>query len=157
RCKNLSYVNAWFKSLYEKGLFPKFEVIEDGINKEELTIKEQEYIKLYLSVGAKLTNHQRNGNYYDAQYKQTKTAQEKRLKTLQTSQKWKARSKRHSDILTKLHQSSNKIGFKSFSKEKLKEISQKGGKARCKKVALVGTDGNILRVFDSIKEAASQC
>lgn len=57
----LSHVDNWIKSLYEKGLFPILEEIESNISIKNLDWKEIEYIKLFKSFGADLTNHQKGG------------------------------------------------------------------------------------------------
>ncbi len=48
--------NDWIKSLKLQGLRPEMNVIVDGLTEEEAYLMEKEYIKLFKSVGARLTN-----------------------------------------------------------------------------------------------------
>lgn len=54
--KDRTYKTSWIKSLKEKSLVPHFNIIEDGLPEKEAFKKEIEYIKLFKSCGAKLTN-----------------------------------------------------------------------------------------------------
>lgn len=158
RSKNeLSYLNSWIKSLYFKNKFPIFEIIEDDIPKEDLTFKECQYIKLFMSVGAKLVNSQNPTQTYIG-YSMSEKSKKKRLESLKVSKKWKERNIRHSEIIKLKHKEGiSKIGFKYLSKEKLKELSNRSHEKRKRKVAIFNEHGEILQKFDSIKEAALKC
>jgi group I intron endonuclease len=46
----------WIQSLLSKGLLPNMEIIEEGLCKEDVLIKEKFYIRFFKSIGAILTN-----------------------------------------------------------------------------------------------------
>lgn len=156
RCsKSMSYVNCWIKSLYQQGKVPVFEIIESDIPENHLSIEENNYIKLFKAMGAKLTNIQDVVNEVHVSFSQKESSKEKRLKTLSVSDKWKTRSLRHSQIMiNKFKDPTVKIGFRCLSKDQLSELNKRSLITRQKKVCSVDNDDKILEVFDSVKEAA---
>jgi len=54
--KRLCHRVNWIQSLISNGLYPKMEIIEEGLNKEDVLNKEKFYIKFFKSMGANLTN-----------------------------------------------------------------------------------------------------
>jgi hypothetical protein len=156
RSENLSHLNAWIKSLFLKNLVPIFEIIENNINILELNSKEILYIKTYKEQGLNLVNTSEGGEQDYKLFKQKLNWKEKRLNTLKTSSLWKARNKRHSDILKEKHKEpNNKIGFKAMSQAKKDSFKQKCNESRYKKVACIDNTGKIIKTFDSILQAAS--
>lgn len=65
-CEHLSlgskfHKGAWITSLTRRGLLPIITLLEDNLTKEEVITKEQQYILIFMSIGAKLTNHTKGG------------------------------------------------------------------------------------------------
>lgn len=155
RCKRLNHVNSWIKSLYKKGLFPVVEIIEDNIPLIELDEKEIQYIKIFKSIGANLTNHQAGGRAYNNGVKMSEEGKQKRLMSLESSIAWKERNKRHSEIMKSLYKEGRcKMGIYSWTEEQKKKAIAKGVITRQKKVCSITEDGKIIKVFDSVKSAA---
>lgn len=156
RCQlSLSHLNCWIKSLYQKGRVPVFEIIKTDITDEQLNLEENNYIKLFKSIGANLTNIQDTMIENHLSFSQKESSKEKRLKTLETSEKWKNRSIRHSKIMIEKFKDPNlKIGFRCFSKDQLLELNKKTLVLRQKKVCSIDDNNNILEIFNSVKEAA---
>lgn len=157
RCEGkLSHVNSWIKSLHEENLFPKFEILENGIDEDNLDKYEMGYILLFKSIGADLTNLQeiselRNYN----RFTQKEEWKNKRLKSLETSLKWKERSKRHSDIMKNIHKEGKvKIGFKYLSIQTQQELQKRAHESRKRKICSVNESGDVIKIFNSIKLAS---
>ncbi|MBC7088588.1 MAG: hypothetical protein H5T96_09030, partial [Tissierellales bacterium] len=156
RCKgSLSHVNSWIKSLYNENLFPKFEIIEDNIKEEELDKYELGYILLFKSIGTDLTNLQEISemrNY--KRFTQKDEWKKKRLKSLENSDKWKERNKRHSEIIKNKHkEGKSRIGFKYLSDDQKKDLHNRAMKVWQKKVCSINKNGEIIKIFDTIKLA----
>ena len=155
RSTKLSHVNSWFKSLYNENLFPKFEILEDGIDVNRLNIAEKEYIKLFKSIGADLTNIEEGGKGDHERFTQKEEWKSKRLETLKTSEKWKARGKIQSEIMKKRHSDGiHKIGFKYLTQDQLKECYKRAAISNGQKVCSIDDYNNIIKEFSSVKEAA---
>ena len=56
RCNKKYRVNDWIKSVKKKGLLPTVNIIDETEGLEQARIKEIGYIKLFKSLGARLTN-----------------------------------------------------------------------------------------------------
>ena len=96
----------------------------------------------------------RGGGVYTP-FKQKEEWKLKRLESLKTSEAWKERNKRHSEIMTKIHAEGKiKIGVKTFTKEQQKEYHERSMEKIRKPVCSKDDEGNILNTFSSIKEAA---
>lgn len=74
--KDRTHKTDWIKSLNRKSLIPSINLIEDDLTLEEAFKKEIEYIKLFKSCGAKLTNSGIGGEGNKG-YKFTKEQKEK--------------------------------------------------------------------------------
>lgn len=150
----LSYLDSWIKSLYCIGNFPIVNVIEDNIPLEDLNYKEIQYIKLYKSFGANLTNCTIGGSEIP-EYTYKEEWKIKRLNSLKSSILWKEGRERHKKIIQDYHNEGiRKIGFKYLSKEKQEELRGRAMNKWRKKVASIDECGNIIESFDSIKKAA---
>lgn len=155
RSEHLSHLNSWIKSLYKENLFPTFIIIEDCIDITKLDIVEKEYIKFFKAIGARLTNTDEGGKGNITRVLQKDEWKKKRLETLKTSEKWKRRAQRHSEIMKEKHLTgTHKIGFKYLTQEQLEECHRKAGISNGQKICSIDDSGNIIKEFDSIKEAA---
>jgi len=168
----LTHINSWIKSLNNINLKPVIELIEDNINHENLDNKEVQYIKLYKSIGANLTNHTEGGKGIRG-YKQSEESKIKRLNSLKTSLSWKEKHIRHSQIMKDKHKEGlATFGYAHLSSErrieignrhsiKMKEIRKNNPKlllsiieSRQVSVASLNDDNTINLIFKSVTEAS---
>ena len=171
RCKGkISHLNNWIKSLCEKSLKPVLNVI-DTVEESEWVSAEQGYIRLYKSFGCQLVNLTIGGEG-SSDYKATPESIQKRLESLETSEAWKEKHIRHSEIMKKLH--AEKVVFlgtahlpKEVRKElgerhsvKLKQLHAENPEyrqalinSRVVAVDLIDDNGNVVMSFKSAAEA----
>jgi len=170
RSIRLTKVNSWIKHLSLKDKKPKMVVI-DNIKGEWIWL-EQYWIAQFKTWGFDLTNHT-DGGEGTTGYKATTESKEKRLKSLENSELWKEKHKRHSKIMKKKHaEGLTLLGYGHLSDEKRKEIGVKHSqklKEKYKKnpdcfnylseklkkpVCNITKEGVVLFEFKSVTEAA---
>jgi group I intron endonuclease len=149
--RSKTYVNCWIKSLAVKGLKPVIEIIEDGIPREDLNTRESDYIKLFKALGATLCNLTSGGSGLN-NFKPTQESKDKRLESLKTSESWKVRNQRHSQIIRDLH----KIKIVGFRKPHSSESKLQIGLSNPQRVLLLIKDLNTGEVcsYNSMREFA---
>jgi hypothetical protein len=157
RCGNrLNHLNSWIKNLSKDSLKPKLEIIDTIDNIKELDFWEQHYISLYRSWNINLTNSTLGGGGIRG-FKQREESKIKRLKSLENSECWKIRNKRHSEIMKDLHKKGKlDFGYSKLTEERRKEIAlkiSKNNKSK-KKITLKHKITNEILNFDSIEEAS---
>lgn len=129
------------------------EIIEDNIPEDCLDFKEVEYIKLFKSIGAKLTNATEGGRGIRG-FKQSEESKNKRLKSLESSQLWKERGKRHSNIIKEKHKQGSYSNKPPHSEEAKLKIASSNPRRKIITIKNVNT-GTII-VYNSIKEMYEQ-
>lgn len=124
RCgSKINKVNSWIKSLFNFNLKPVLEILEDSISENELDQKEIFYILKYKEM-TDLCNHT-DGGKGTRGFVQTKESKEKRLNSLKTSESWKVRNKRHSEIMKEYYKENKlNLGCKHLSKERIEQMNQ---------------------------------
>lgn len=166
RCSGkINKVNSWIKSLSDSDLKPILEILEDSILENELDQKEISYISKYKEI-TDLCNHTDGGKGIRG-FIQTKESKEKRLNSLKTSESWKIRNKRHSEIMKEYYKKDKlNLGYKHLSKEQIEKINkQKREKmnnlytngfipGNAKRVKLFTEDLSFSKDFNTLKEAA---
>ncbi len=152
----LNYLNSWIKNLSKENLKPKLEILEHISKLEELDFWEEYYIGLFKSWNINLVNSTNGGGGIRG-LKQSEESKNKRLKSLETSELWKIRNKRHSLIMKNLYKKGIiKLGYSHLSKEKRKEVSLKISKnSFCSKPVTLKhkITGEVL-TFESIVKAS---
>ncbi len=101
REKRLTKLNAWIKSLSNKGLLPEMQIL-DECEEKDWTFFEKHYIKLFKSFGANLKNMTEGGEDKPSACFSEESKQ-KRLESLKTSEAWKEKHIRHSGIMKELY------------------------------------------------------
>lgn len=125
RCPDkMTHVNSWIKNLYDLGLKPIMEIIEQCVE-SELDNKEIQVIKYFKALGANLCNHSHGGKGVRG-VRPTKESSSKRLETLKTSTAWKERHIRHSHIMKEKHKKGETyLGFSHLSAEDRLKVRHK--------------------------------
>ena len=123
RCKGrINHVNSWIKNLAKEGLDFIMEVVEDEISEDQLDIKEIQWIKVFKSIGANLCNHTEGGGGARG-VKHSEESKKKRLETLKTSELWKEKHKRQSEIMKiKYAEGKHSLGHDHLSDDRKKEM-----------------------------------
>ena len=102
----MSHVNAWIKYLALQDLKPVLTIIVEEEDITKLDDLEIYYIQFYKNQNYNLCNHTISGHGIRG-YKMTDQAKNKRLLSLQKSELWAERNKRHSKIMKHLHKTKN--------------------------------------------------
>lgn len=120
----LSHVNSWIKHLSENNLLPIIKLI-DEVPTSEWIFWEEYWINQLKAWDCNLCNHTNGGEGVNG-YKFTEESKQKRLISLSTSELWKERGKRHSEIMKDKHRNGEYDFLHKPHKEETKGKISKG-------------------------------
>lgn len=143
----------WINSLLSKNLKPIINEVKVCYSQEEVNLAEIELIDKYKKEGIKLTNLVSGGNVTSG-YKFTEKQKEKMRGRKPHNLGKKVSEKQREEISKSLKEFfilNPKKGIPQSSESK-KKIAEKNSK----KIALVDDDNNVIKFFNSIKEASIQ-
>ena len=123
RSKKLTHLNSWIMSLNKSNLKPTMTLL-DSVNGEWEWL-EKYWISQLKTWGFNLTNLTEGGGGATG-YKFSEESKLKRLVSLKSSDLWKERNIRHSEIMKELHHAGIiKLGYGHLSEDKRKVIGEK--------------------------------
>lgn len=118
---------SWIKSLSAKGVAPIMDIIDDNLIRSVAFKKEKEYIKLYLSAGANLTNYSEGGNSRNPIFRSKDVAEKRVVSAHQKMAMSESMKKTWAEKKKKGSFTTNK-GYKHTEETKIKMSLAKKGK-----------------------------